>query len=205
MNPASEAIFQERASMFATDFDALRVGDIYESPPREIGSRDVAMFAALTGDHHPVHFDPEWAARGPFGGLIAHGLLVLSCAAGSLPFDPDRILALRRIGDAVFKRPLAVGDSIRVRSTIIELRPLDERTGLVSCEWRITGGDGRLRARASAEVLWRRAESTAAEEGGSPSESEPIWAAALAPQASSRFDPELAPVVVTDDGVRVLF
>ena len=46
---------------------------------------------ALTGDFHPQHVDAEWAAESPFGERIAHGLLVLSYAAGLVPFDPERV------------------------------------------------------------------------------------------------------------------
>ena len=64
----------------------------------------MATFAGLTGDMHPQHTDAEWSAQSRFGERIAHGLLVLSCGAGLMPFDPERIVALRRVGDAVFKR-----------------------------------------------------------------------------------------------------
>jgi acyl dehydratase len=35
--------------------------------------RDVELFAEMTGDHNPLHFDAELAARSPFGGLIVQG------------------------------------------------------------------------------------------------------------------------------------
>ena len=145
-------------TMFATGFDALAVGDAYRSEPTPIEMRDVAVFAALTGDHHPIHVDPEWAATGPFGRPIAHGLLVLSIAVGVLPLDPERVLALRRFRDATFKRPVAVGESVIVTCRVTELKPIDAETGIVSCEWRIAGEDERLRARAIVEILWRRGE-----------------------------------------------
>ena len=39
-----------------------------------------------------------------------------------------------------------------------ELKPIDAGTGIATCEWRITGTDDRLRARAIVEILWRRGE-----------------------------------------------
>ena len=63
-----------------------------------------SRFAALTGDLHPQHTDADWSASSRFGERIAHGLLVLSFAAGLVPLDPDRIVALRGVRDAVFKR-----------------------------------------------------------------------------------------------------
>ena len=143
-------------NMFESGLDDLVPGASHESPRREITQADVAVFAALTGDHHPAHVDPEWASTGPFGRPIAHGLLTLSCAAGNLPLDPERALALRRVREAVFKRPLAVGDTIAVRCTVVSSRPIDDRTGLVDCELRITDSASKLVARAVLEILWAR-------------------------------------------------
>ncbi|KVQ18854.1 nodulation protein NodN [Burkholderia cepacia] len=38
----------------------------------------IDAFADVTGDHQFIHVDPEKAAKSPFGGTVAHGLLVLS-------------------------------------------------------------------------------------------------------------------------------
>jgi acyl dehydratase len=38
----------------------------------------VNLFADATDDHQWIHVDPERAAKGPFGGPIAHGYLTLS-------------------------------------------------------------------------------------------------------------------------------
>jgi acyl dehydratase len=38
----------------------------------------IILFADATGDHQWIHVDPERAAKGPFGGAIAHGYLTLS-------------------------------------------------------------------------------------------------------------------------------
>ena len=46
-------------------------------------------------------FDADWAAHSAFGERIAHGMLVLSYAVGLVGFDPERVMALRRISDAV--------------------------------------------------------------------------------------------------------
>lgn len=137
-------------------FDDLREGDAFSTPSRAVTEADVVGFAALTGDWHPQHTDARWAAAGPFGERIAHGMLVVSLAVGSVPFDPRRVVALRRVSDLVFKRPVRLGDPIRVEGAIAELRPVDESTGLVSWRWRIVGGRGELVCRATVEALWRR-------------------------------------------------
>jgi 3-hydroxybutyryl-CoA dehydratase len=137
-------------------FEQLAVGDAFVSRGRTVTEADVVGFAALTGDWHPQHADAEWARSSAFGERIAHGMLVVSFAVGLVPFDPDRVVALRRIADVVFKRPVRLGDTIHVAGNVAELRELDDATGLVAFAWKIVNQEGRTACRARVEVLWRR-------------------------------------------------
>lgn len=143
-------------SVFERDFDSLAVGDRFTTGSRTVGEADIAAFATLTGDTHPQHVDESWAAGSRFGERIAHGLLVLSFASGLMPFDPERIVALRRVGDAVFKAPVKIGDSVHVEGEVAGLRSIDGDNGLVECRWRVLNQDGKLVVRASVELVWRR-------------------------------------------------
>jgi 3-hydroxybutyryl-CoA dehydratase len=144
-------------SLFERDFDALEPGERFVTEGRTVAEADIAQFAALTGDTHPQHVDAAWAAGSRFGEQIAHGLLVLSFAAGSMPFDPERVVALRRVGDAVFKQPVLIGDTVHVEGEVVSVRPIDDENGLVECRWRVLNQHGRLVLRASVELVWRRA------------------------------------------------
>jgi 3-hydroxybutyryl-CoA dehydratase len=137
-------------------FDELKEGERFATRGRTVTEADVVLFAGLTGDTHPQHTDAEWSARSRFGERIAHGLLVLSYAAGLVPFDPDRVVALRRVGDVVFKHPARIGDTVHVEGEVGERRELDEQHGLVGCRWRVLNQRGKLVARATVEVVWRR-------------------------------------------------
>lgn len=60
--------------------DGLRakIGElIYESEPFNVTQRELDVFAALTENIDPMHNDPEWAAKGPWGQTIVHGLFIL--------------------------------------------------------------------------------------------------------------------------------
>ena len=138
------------------DFDALEEGARFTTRGRTICEADIEGFAALTGDDHPQHTDAEWAASSRFGERIAHGLLVLSYAAGLVPFDPDRVVALRRLANVVFKQPVRIGDTIHAEGEIASKRELDEEHGLVEVRLRVLNQGKRLVARASLEVVWRR-------------------------------------------------
>jgi 3-hydroxybutyryl-CoA dehydratase len=142
--------------VFERDFDALVLGDRFVTGSRAVSEADISAFAALTGDTHPQHVDSGWAAESRFGEQIAHGLLVLSFASGLMPFDPGRVVALRRVGDAVFKAPVRIGDSVHVEGAVVGLRSIDEGNGLVECRWRVLNQDGKLVVRASVELVWRR-------------------------------------------------
>jgi 3-hydroxybutyryl-CoA dehydratase len=140
----------------AVPFEDLREGATFETRGRTITEADVVAFSAQTGDWHPQHSDATWAATSPFGERIAHGMLVLSYAVGLVPLDPDHVMALRRVADAVFKRPVRFGDTIRVRGRIESLAPASEEAGLVGLAWTIVNQDDRVVARARVEALWRR-------------------------------------------------
>ncbi len=144
-------------TLFERDFDGLEVGERFRTESRTVTESDIASFAGLTGDTHPQHVDAAWASGSRFGERIAHGLLVLSYAAGLMPFHPERVVALRRIADAVFKHPVRIGDTVHVEGEVVETRPIDDGHGLVACRWKVVNQDGKLVLRASVELVWRRA------------------------------------------------
>jgi acyl dehydratase len=137
-------------------FEALETGQQFTTRGRTVTESDVVAFAALTGDWHPQHSDAQWAAESPFGERIAHGLLVVALAAGLVPFDPGRVVALRRVADATFKRPVRFGDTLHVEGRICDLSPASEDAGLVAFAWSVVNQEGRTVCRARVEVLWRR-------------------------------------------------
>src|SRR5919204_826461 len=130
------------------DFDSLAIGDSLPGRARTVTEADVAAFAALTGDMHPQHTDAVWAARSPFGARIAHGMLVVSYALGLLALDPERVIALRRVRQAVFKRPVMIGDTIRVEAKVDSLEQVTATTGVVGIRLDVVNQRGRVVARA---------------------------------------------------------
>jgi 3-hydroxybutyryl-CoA dehydratase len=144
------------AVRWSDPFERLSVGQRFQGGERTISDTDLIVFCALTGDWHPQHCDPEWAASSPFGERIAHGMLILSLAVGLVPLDPERVLALRRVSDVVFKRAVRLGDVIAVAGELTACRSIDEHSGLVDFSWSIRNQDRALVCRASVQVLWRR-------------------------------------------------
>lgn len=107
-------------------FDDLSVGQKWTSPARTITESDVASFASLTGDFHPLHTNEPFAAKSRFGQRIAHGLLGLTYAHGLMwtrtgEFD-ESITAFLGISDWKFTAPVFFGDTIHLNYEIVEHR-----------------------------------------------------------------------------------
>ena len=84
-------------------------------------------------------------------------MLVISIAVGLVPFDPERVVALRAVSQATFKRPVRLGDTLHVEGRIAELyaRVGGRRPGRRSA-WSVVNQDERCVCRARVDVLWRR-------------------------------------------------
>jgi 3-hydroxybutyryl-CoA dehydratase len=135
-------------------FDDVVIGDTFSTPSRTVCETDVLGFASLTRDLHPLHTDAEWAKASRFGQRTAHGFLVLSYAAGLVPFDPQYAVALRRVRQAVFKRPVFIDDTIRVDGKITSKQALSDGQGLVECSWKVLNQRGQVVVRAQVEIVW---------------------------------------------------
>ena len=56
----------------------LAVGDALPAVSKRITQGQLHRYADASGDHNPLHLDPDFAAKTQFGGTIAHGMLVLA-------------------------------------------------------------------------------------------------------------------------------
>ncbi len=103
----------------------LRIGDTIASESREVTLADIDHFAEFTGDTFYAHTDPEAAAENPlFGGIVAHGYLVVSLAAGLfVQPDPGPVLANFGVDRLRFLTPVKAGDSIAVTLTVKQITP----------------------------------------------------------------------------------
>lgn len=164
-------------------FEDLEVGQSMVTRGRTITESDLVGFSALTGDWHPQHADAEWAAGSRFGERIAHGMMVLSYAVGQVPFDPERIVALRGFERISFKRPTRIGDTIRVQVKVAGKKQLDDSHGLVTFQWKIVNQDGKTACQLKVDALWKIGETS--REGARPAGSGSADAGATGPTAAA--------------------
>jgi acyl dehydratase len=114
-------------------YEDFKIGDERLSPGRTITESDLMGFAGLTGDYSQVHTDEEFCKKTEFGTRIAHGLFGLSVAQGlawrtnytqgtgvaSLGWDKWR-----------FKKPIKIGDTVRVRWRATDKRESKSHPGM---------------------------------------------------------------------------
>lgn len=103
----------------------LRIGDSVIAGPRTVTAQDIAQFAEFTGDTFYAHTDAEAAAANPFfDGIVAHGYLVVSLAAGLfVDPEPGPVLANYGIDNLRFLTPVYPGDELTVTLTCKAITP----------------------------------------------------------------------------------
>lgn len=124
-------------------FEDLQVGARWVSEARVITASDIQQFADLTGDQDPLHTDPIFAANGPFGKPIAHGLLGVSIMAGLSSQAPAvRTSAFLGIRSWSFLKPVYAGDQIHAITEVIDLKEHGRRHGEVHWYRQLINQDG---------------------------------------------------------------
>jgi oxepin-CoA hydrolase/3-oxo-5,6-dehydrosuberyl-CoA semialdehyde dehydrogenase len=103
----------------------LAIGDTISSATRTVTLADIEHFAEFTGDTFYAHTDEAAAQKNPlFGGIVAHGYLVVSLAAGLfVDPDPGPVLANFGVDRLRFLTPVKADDSIQVTLTVKQITP----------------------------------------------------------------------------------
>jgi 3-hydroxybutyryl-CoA dehydratase len=113
-------------------FEELTLGQKIYTAGRTVTEADVVSFAGLSGDFNQIHIDAAFAARGPFGQRVAHGLLVLSIISGLAVQTGvmDRtVIAFREIAEWKFSKPVFFGDTVRGEMEVVGLKPFPRLGG----------------------------------------------------------------------------
>ena len=110
---------------FRKSLAEMKIGDTIETATRTVTLEDIGHFAEFTGDTFYAHTDPEAAAANPlFGGIVAHGYLVVSLAAGLfVEPNPGPVLANFGVDNLRFLTPVKAGDTIGVTLTVKQITP----------------------------------------------------------------------------------
>jgi len=88
---------------------------------KQITQIDLTLYAAITGDFNPVHFDPVYSAQTRFKGPIAHGMIAAGLVSGliGMKLPGPGTIYLKQILD--FLVPVKINDVITACVEVIAL------------------------------------------------------------------------------------
>jgi acyl dehydratase len=141
-------------------FEDYVPGAVHEYGYRTVTEAEIVEFARAF-DPQPIHTDPDFAASGPFGGLIASGWhtagLMMRLLADHY-LSRVASLASPGIDELRWPAPLRPGDSVRVRTEILEARVSRTKPdrGLVRTQARLITASNQDVLRLEAMNLLRR-------------------------------------------------
>jgi 3-hydroxybutyryl-CoA dehydratase len=87
-----------------------------------ISAEDIDLFAHVSTDKNPIHIDEEYAASTPFGGRVAHGIMIASMISAVLGNDLPGHGSIYLGQTLKFLAPVRIGDMITVTVEVISLR-----------------------------------------------------------------------------------
>jgi 3-hydroxybutyryl-CoA dehydratase len=96
----------------------LKTGDPLPALTRRIVQERINDYADASGDHNPIHIDPEFARKTSLGGTVAHGMLVLAYVSESLTAIFGDAWTHGGHLTARFKGAAYPGDTITVSGTV---------------------------------------------------------------------------------------
>ena len=106
--------------MSAPAASEIAVGDEATPYSRQVTQEQIQAYADASGDHNPIHLDPEFARSVGLPGTIAHGLLemgILADAIASWAGGSANVISL----SCRFSKPLLPGDTIICSGTVISV------------------------------------------------------------------------------------
>ncbi len=100
---------------------------------KSITQENINLYAEASHDFNPIHIDKEFARNSPFGGTIAHGMLILAYVSQMMTAAFGRSWLAGGKLNVRFKAPARPGDVITVSGKICKLDKSEKHT-LVECE-----------------------------------------------------------------------
>jgi acyl dehydratase len=90
---------------------------------KTVTARDVELYAEITGDRNPLHFDPEFAARTRFGRLVAQGGITAGMLNTLVAMDlpgPGTVFMNQSLR---YLAPTYLGDTLTAEVEVLALKP----------------------------------------------------------------------------------
>ena len=120
-------------------FEQFTVGQVFEHEIRRtVTDMDNMLFSSLTYNPAAIHIDHDYASRTEFGKPLMNSIFTLGLVIGVTVQDTTLGTTIANLGmsETTFPKPVFAGDTIRARTTVIELRDSKSRPtqGIVTFE-----------------------------------------------------------------------
>jgi len=119
-------------------FAQFHNGQVIEAGPYEVSEEEILQFAR-SYDPQWFHTDPEAAAHGLFGGLIASGWHTCGIAmrlVAQAALEGSESFASPGLDYVKWPHPVRPGDTLRLRAEVLEVRRSASRADLGILRWR---------------------------------------------------------------------
>lgn len=111
-------------------FDQWQVGDRIEHDIRRtVTETDNLLFSTMTHNPQPLHLDVEAAKASGFGQILVNSTFTFSLLVGLSVGDTTVGTLVANLGftDVITPKPVFIGDTLRARSEVTELRESKSR------------------------------------------------------------------------------
>ena len=129
-------------------FDEIAIGD-NATYTRLITNQEVEAFAAISGDHNPLHLDPDYAATTPYGECIAHGMLTGALISAAIAMQLPGPGSVYLNQSLQFRAPVFLGDTLTVT---LEVTEKHGKRPWVTLSCTVENQDGKAVAKGEAQV-----------------------------------------------------
>ena len=93
----------------------------------------INLYAEASHDFNPIHIDADFAGSSPFGGTIAHGMLILAYLSEMMTSAFGQRWLTGGELNIKFKNPARPGDVITASGKIRKIDPAGDET-VITCE-----------------------------------------------------------------------
>jgi acyl dehydratase len=111
-------------------FEEFEIGAVFEHATRRtVTEADNIFFCAITHNLAPLHLDEEYAKGTIYGQRLVNSLLILGLVTGISVPDTTQGTTLGNLGfqETTFPKPVFHGDTIRVRTEVLDKRESKSR------------------------------------------------------------------------------
>ena len=108
------------------------VGQVFDHPLRRtLTETDNLLMSTLTHNPAPLHLDAEYMKDSEYGRILMNSCLTLGLMVGISVNDTTQGTAVANLGwdEVRFPVPIFVGDTLRIETEVLEVRPSKSRPG----------------------------------------------------------------------------